>query len=64
MQQLLKLVMIICQSKLDMLIRNMRLYVEWRTYKYTRDDVNHFVDVRDTIKESVYFLVDTWNGQG
>ena len=28
-----------------------------RNYKYTRDHVNHLVDVRDTLKESVSLLM-------
>ena len=32
--------------------------------KYTRDHVNHLVDVRDILKDSVYFLVEASNGQG
>jgi hypothetical protein len=47
MQQLLKLVMIICHSNLDILRTKMRLNAECRNYKYTRDHVNNLVDVRD-----------------
>ena len=49
MQQLLKLVMNICQSNVDILRINMRLNAECRNYKYTRDHVNHLVDVGDII---------------
>jgi hypothetical protein len=48
-QQLLKLVMIICHSHVDILRENMRLNAECRKYKYTRDHVNQVVDVRDII---------------
>jgi len=57
MRQLLKIVMI-CQSNVDILRKNMMLNAEWRNYKYTRDHVNHVVDVRDTLKESCSFLVE------
>ena len=49
MQQLLMLVMIIFHSNVDILRQNMRLNAECRNYKYTRDHVNHLVDVRDII---------------
>ena len=48
MQQLLKLVMIIYQSNVDILRTNMRLNAECRYYKYIKEHVNHLVDVRDT----------------
>ena len=47
LQQLLKLVMIICQSNVDILRKNMMMNAECCNYKYTRDHVNHVVDVRD-----------------
>jgi hypothetical protein len=57
MRQLLKLVMI-CQSNVDILRKNMMMNAECRNYKNSRDHVNHLVDVRDTLKESCSFLVE------
>ena len=49
MQQLLMLVMIIFHFNVDILRQNMRLNAECRNYKYTKDHVNHLVDVSDII---------------
>jgi hypothetical protein len=48
----------ICQSNVDILRKNMMMNAECCNYKYTRDHVNHVVDVRDTLKESCSFLVE------